>query len=49
MTDPEMLELDRLHNAIAEKSEGQIQRIKEECDYVLGGEGIKGRHGRRRT
>ena len=28
MADPEMEELDRLHNAFVEKSEGQIQRIK---------------------
>ena len=47
MADPEMEELDRLHSAIVEKSEGQIQqRIKEKCEYILGGaEIIKGRRG----
>ena len=45
MADPEKEDLYRLHSAIEEKCKGEIQRIKEKYECILGSFEVEGRRG----
>ena len=45
MADPEKEDLYRLHSAIEEKREGEIQEIKEKYKCILGSFEVEGKRG----